>query len=421
MMLKLKWETDFQKTELGEIPREWKIKELGDIFDVFSGKRPPHVKDDEKFEIWGSNGFMGFTSDYNSIGEILITGRVGTLGHVFYLPEDTKIWVSDNALIIKKPNDSDAITKFYFYNLNARSEEIIELNVGSTQPLLTQRDLKLLKVPHPPPDEQDRIAAVLSWFDDLIENKKRQNEILEKTAMAIFKSRFVDFEPFRDAGMEYSEELGREVPRGWEVRLIGKLCEMNNGISYTGKEKHAEYVDGSFIFITLNNAVEGGGFKPVYAWIKSSRIKERHYVKEGDLIIPNTEQTKDERLIGSPGIVYFPPDYPLSKGVFSHHITRIVPKDEFLTYFLYLYLKFTRDESASYATGTGVLGMDIKNFKRNKLVLLPPDPVLQRFHEIVEILFRKIINNEKEIMVLKKVRDDLLPLLVFGKLRVVEL
>ena len=107
--------------------------------------------------------------------------------------------------------------------------------------------------------------------------------------------------------------------------------------------------------------------------------------------------------------------------MFSHHITKITPKDKRLVYFLYLYLKFTREESASYATGTGVLGMDIKNFKRNKLILLPPNSILRRFHEMVEPLFKKIINNEKEIMVLKKARDALLPLLVFGKLRVVEL
>jgi len=48
----------------------------------------------------------------------------------------------------------------------------------------------------------------------LIENKKRQNEILEKVAMAIFKSWFVDFEPFKDEEFVYNEELGKEIPKG---------------------------------------------------------------------------------------------------------------------------------------------------------------------------------------------------------------
>ncbi len=56
----------------------------------------------------------------------------------------------------------------------------------------------------------------------------------------------------------------------------------------------------------------------------------------------------------------------------------------------------------------------------NEKILFPPSPILQKFHSLVQPLFEKIINNQKEIMILKKVRDALLPLLVFGKLRVEE-
>ncbi|RLG37983.1 MAG: hypothetical protein DRN91_03930 [Candidatus Alkanophagales archaeon] len=192
MSVEFKWETEFKKTEIGEIPRDWEVRKLRDLFKIESGRRPPEVNDNGKFEVGGANGFMGYTTSYNYCGEFLITGRVGTLGHVFYIPENIKIWVSDNALIITK-DKNEAAAKFYFYHLKTRKEEIEELNVGSTQPLITQRDLKEIKVPHPSPPEQSRIATVLSWFDDLIENKKRQNEILEKVAMAIFKSWFVDY------------------------------------------------------------------------------------------------------------------------------------------------------------------------------------------------------------------------------------
>jgi type I restriction enzyme S subunit len=279
--------------------------------------------------------------------------------------------------------------------------------------------LESVKVPYPSQPEQNRIGTVLSWFDDLIENKKRQNEVLEKTAMAIFKSWFMDFEPFKDE--EFVDSPLGEIPKGWEVKPIGELAEVRNGLSYSGKEKFGESVDGSYVFITLNNAVEGGGFKPVYAWIRSDRIKEHHFLREGDLIIPNTEQTKDERLLGSPGIVFFPPDYEGDKGVYSHHITKIYPFEHKHKLFLYLFLRFTREDSASFATGTGVLGMDIDNFKKNKLVVIPSKPILEEFHTVVEPLFRKLILNQKQIMVLRKVRDVLLPLLVFGKLRVEEI
>ncbi len=273
-------------------------------------------------------------------------------------------------------------------------------------------------VPYPPLAEQSRIAQVLSYFDDLIENKKMQNKVLEEMAMAIFKNWFVDFEPFKDGEFVYSEELGKEIPKGWEVKAIGEIAKLTNGLSYSGKEKSEEPVEGCLIFITLNNAVEGGDFKPEYAWIKSERIKEKHIINEGDLFIPNTEQTKDERLLGSPGIVVFPPDYK-GQGVCSHHITKISVFDSKHKFYLYLYLKFTREESASFATGTGVLGLDVDNFKKNKLIIIPPrKTILEKFNSLVEPLFQKIILNQKQIMTLKKIRDTLLPQLVFGKLRV---
>jgi type I restriction enzyme S subunit len=237
--------------------------------------------------------------------------------------------------------------------------------------------------------------------------------------MAIFKSWFIDFEPFRDGEFVYSEELGKEIPKGWEVKKIGELAELTNGISYKGDEKYEEPIDDGMIFITLNNILRGGGFKTEYSWIKSERIKEHQTLNEEDLIIANTDMTQEAKVIGSPAIVVFPSDYK-GKGVYSHHITKITPKKREFKFFLYSYLKITQNENATFSTGTNVLGLDIDNFKRNKIVILPPSHILQSFHSLVEPLFQKIILNQKQIMTLRKIRDTLLPLLVFGKLRVEE-
>ncbi len=124
--------------------------------------------------------------------------------------------------------------------------------------------------------------------------------------MAIFKSWFIDFEPFKNQEFVYSEELEREIPKGWEVKPIGEIVDLQKGISYKGSEKFNEPVDDGYVFITLNNIIniiEGGRFKTNYAWIKSNRIKNQHLLKEGDLIFANTEQTKSGRLLGSPAIV----------------------------------------------------------------------------------------------------------------------
>jgi len=108
---------------------------------------------------------------------------------------------------------------------------------------------KALQIPviYPPLAEQSRIATVLSYFDDLIEVKKRQNEILEKTAMAIFKSWFIDFEPFKDGEFVYNEELGKEIPKGWAVKRLGDVAEILMGQSPPSKFYNEEGIGIPFI------------------------------------------------------------------------------------------------------------------------------------------------------------------------------
>jgi type I restriction enzyme S subunit len=435
-MVKFRWEKDFKRSNIGnlmidsndtghyifsggldgEVTQDWSFESIAKDFNVNSGQRVS-PGEEGAYPVYGASGFSGYDKNFLIEEEALITGRVGTIGEVFYVREKNS--VSDNALYITKKS-KDANIKFLYFILKLVFQNIEDvLNVGTTQPLIKQSEVKKFILPFPEPQEQSRIASVLSWFDDLIENKKRQNELLEETAEALFKSWFIDFEPFKKEKFKNSE-MGK-IPKGWEVKPISEIADIGNGVSYNGREKFVERVDGSYIFVTLNNAIEGGGFKPEYAWIKSDRIKEKHFVEEGDLIIPNTEQTKDERLLGSPGLVFFPPDYNEKKGVYSHHITKISPSDPRYISYLYLFLKFTREDTSSFHTGTGVLGLDIKNFRANKIIICPSMSVLEKFHSLTEPLFAKIIKNHKQIMVIRKIKNTLLPLLVFGRLRVEEI
>lgn len=104
-------------------------------------------------------------------------------------------------------------------------------------------------------------------------------------------------------------------------------------------------------------------------------------------------------------------EYVIGRGV-------AVLRSKYWSY-LFLYLAFDKERLKSYERGTtyeAITKEELSSFP----ILLPPSPILQKFHSLVQPLFEKIINNQKEIMILKKVRDTLLPLLVFGKLRVEE-
>jgi len=438
-MLKFRWETEFKETEIGEIPKDWEVYPLSEVVeDAIVGSTP--LKKISKY--WANGTIPWLTNKEVEYGKINYIEDTEEKVNVIALEETNLRLVPPNSLIVsftasvgkvvinKVPITTNQqfisfvlksipdTVKYlgYFFLLN---RELIESFSGATPFSFITKE-KALQIPiiFPPLSEQSHIATVLSWFDDLIEVKKKQNEILEKTAMAIFKSWFIDFEPFRDGEFVYSEELGKEIPKGWEVKKLGEVVRIFKGISYKSDEKYQEYIEGSYVFITLDNFMRGGGFKTEYSWIKSERIKPSHLVKESDLIIALTDMTQDAQVVGAPAIITLPKGFEV--GVISLDCMKIDPITEHLKYYLYIYLKNTQEENSTFANGVNVLHLIINNFLSGKLILIPPSHILQSFHSLVEPLFQKIILNQKQIMTLRKIRDTLLPLLVFGKLRVEE-
>jgi type I restriction enzyme S subunit len=403
----------------GKIPLDWEMKKINDDYEVNTGRRvSPNLNG--SVPVYGASGFSGYSNDFITDGDTIVTGRVGTLGQFFFVKN--KADISDNALYITTRKRGSNLKFLYYFMKNVLKDIDEVLNVGTSQPLIKQSEMRRFLIPFPREEEKSRITDVLTYFDDLIENKEAQNNILGKTAIAVFRNWFINFEPFKDGGFQGS--LLGEIPKGWEVKPIGDIANLKNGFPYTGKEKFGEPVEGGHLFITLNNVTQGGGFKPKYFWIKTSKLQERHLLDEGDLIMTNIHfgvgGLEAGRLMATPALVTFPFDYKQKKAAYSMDITRILPLEDSYKFYLYLYLVITREDSVSFSTGTGVLHLDIKNFKRNKMVVCPPSQILAKFASLVQPLFQKIASNQKQIAVLRKIRDTLLPLLVFGKLRVDE-
>ena len=125
-------------SELGELPEGWSVSKFENLVKISTGKgiNKRDYQDDGKYPIIGANGVMGYYSNYNIEGFKILTGRVGTLGTVRISKE--KAWTSDNVLIceplkIEYSHYGYFIMKGFDYN---------SLNRGSTQPLITQTDLK---------------------------------------------------------------------------------------------------------------------------------------------------------------------------------------------------------------------------------------------------------------------------------------
>lgn len=439
-MVKFKWETEFKETEIGEIPKDWEVKKVEDMAEVSGGTTPSTKKKeywdgdvpwitpkdlaeyDYRYITRGERNISKKAVEECSMriyppGTILLTSRA-PIGYVAIAKTHLTTNQGFRNII---PKDNKISSEYLYYLFKKMKNYLENIAGGSTFPELSGSTLKQVKIPYPPPQEQHRIATILSWFDDLIENKRRQNEILENMAMAIFKSWFIDFEPFQDEEFVYSEELDMEIPKGWEVKPIGEIAEITKGISYKSDEisdtkETKEYV----VFITLKCFKRGGGFRPEYKYyLPTAKSRTKNVsVTDGDLIIGITDMTPDAKVVGAPALVVIPPWE--NSGMISLDCAKI-QTDSYLKEYLYLFLKLTQQENSTFANGVNVLHLNTKLFEQSKYVLLPPKPILDRFHSLVEPLFKKIILNEKEIMLLKKARDTLLPQLVFGRLRVVEI
>lgn len=166
----------FEESELGLVPRGWRVGAFSDVCAISSGKRPPDRSDTATDEcsipLYGGAGLMGYTSASLFDVPKVVTGRVGTLGkvHIAYPP----FWASDNVLVVT-PKDKSLFTVVLHW---LRSVDVLALNRGSTQPLLTQRDLGAQLGVIPPCSVVSEFEEVMAPLYRLIREQEQQAQTL---------------------------------------------------------------------------------------------------------------------------------------------------------------------------------------------------------------------------------------------------
>jgi type I restriction enzyme S subunit len=163
-------------SELGEIPEGWEVRTLGDLVEVTSGKRPDvrHSEPSQQATVplWGGNGPMAFVPEALVDEPILLTGRVGTLGSVFRIT--TPCWPSDNTLVVRAKQA--AFFEYLFHQL--QQIDFASLNRGSTQPLLTQGDLKRQLILMPVTEVLNSFSGFVGILYKRIDESERESRIL---------------------------------------------------------------------------------------------------------------------------------------------------------------------------------------------------------------------------------------------------
>ena len=184
---------------------------LGDISTMKYGKLPPKHINEGNYPIWSGYRYVGKCNEFNcNKGDIIIVARgVGGTGDVKIAKEDCYL----TNLSIQVKLDKNICQPEYFYYSYLLSN-LKYLDSGSAQSQITIEDLKRLEVTLPPLEQQHKITDILKSIDEKIELNRQINDNLEQQAQALYKSWFVDFEPFKD-GEFIESELG-QIPEGWQ-------------------------------------------------------------------------------------------------------------------------------------------------------------------------------------------------------------
>lgn len=338
-------------------------------------------------------------------GDVIISAR-GTVGEIATIPFPMAFNQSCYGLRAKK----EIVTADFLYYLIKHNIHILKKNThGSVFDTITRDTFAGIEVDIPDIDAQSKIAGILSNIDEKIEVNVRINENLEQQAKALFKSWFVDFEPFNGT-----------MPPDWEIVPLEKIADFQNGYAFKSKELLNEPGSDCYQVFKQGHIARGGGFitDGTKSWYPKSLTStlEKFVLKKGDILMAMTDMKDNVAILGNTAIMPLDDEYIVNqrvghlrangyKGVTSPFIYLLTNSKDFLV------------DLRSRANSGVQVNLSSSEIKASQTVL-PSEEVNNTFSEITSPMFEVIINNQIENQRLAQLRNTLLPKLMSGELDV---
>ncbi len=348
-----------------------------------------------KYPVIASTSIKAYHNQYKVKAPIVVTGRSGSLGKVQYVDEDG--WPLNTALYAKDFHCNNP--KYVYYFLQTMHLE--RYNAGVGVPTLNQNHLHSLKILIHDLPTQQKIASILSAYDNLIQNYKKQIEALQTAASELYKEWFVRF---RFPGYQ-TTKFENGIPEGWKVERLSNYCKITDGTHDTPLQ-----VEEGIPLVT-GKAVKKGEIDfsiPYNISIEDhEKIKKRSGLKTGDILFSNIGT------VGNSCLVEYDREFSVKN--------MIIFKPETIEKSMYLYYLITSDScqqlfsAQTNGSTQQFLGLD---FMRNFKILVPENSIISEFGKKQEVIYAKIRNLRKQITNLTQQRDLLLPRLMSGKLEV---
>lgn len=348
----------------------------------------------------------------------LIMAREAPVGNVAMVPSGLHPCLGQRTLLIRC-NQTKCVPSYIAYLLNGPQVQakIQGMTNGAIVAHLNMKDVRTLPIPDiPSRPTQRKIAAILSAYDDLVQNNQRRIRILEEMAQNLYLEWF---EKFRFPGHEctnFNDSMFGKIPSGWNLANISDIAIIHRGRSYKGTELADE---GGLPFINLKCIERDGGFR--YSGIKryTGSFKESQVVHAGETVMAITDMTQERRIVARVGRVS---RLDANYGIFSMDLVRIASKGNLPDTYLYAMFRWSSfaDEVKQHANGANVLHLLPDRIGDYRFVC-PTSDVAAKFGEIVSplLLLRDVL--EQKNSTLRRTRDMLLPRLISGELDVFEL
>lgn len=412
---------------------KWKQKPLGEVTAFMSKGIPPKYMDAESSSTirvlnqkCNRNFMISYTESRlhnNAIkpvprekllrnGDVLInstgTGTAGRVAQILKVPMPTTI---DGHMILLRPaKELDFL--YYGYAIKAQQAKIEGLAEGSTGQTEINRKRLQEEIVIPYPEDlrvQHNIGYFLMEIDDKIELNNAINNNLEKQAQALFKSWFIDFEPFNGA-----------MPSDWEVVPFEKIIDFQNGYAFKSKELLNKPSSDCYQVFKQGHIARGGGFIPdgTKSWYPKRLASnlEKFVLKKGDILMAMTDMKDNVAILGNTAIMPVDNEY-----IVNQRVGRLRTNGyKGITYpFVYLLTNSTDFliDLRSRANSGVQVNLSSAEIKASQTIL-PSEKVNRAFSEITLPMFDAFISNQLENQSLAQLRDTLLPKLLSGELDV---
>jgi type I restriction enzyme S subunit len=306
------------------------------------------------------------------------------------------------------PDKSKSDLHFVKYSLDLMRNKFLSVSRGATQDNLSLD--KLLSFPILAPDviEQRRIGAILSAYDELIENTQRRIKILEEMSLSLYREWFVHFRYPGHETVPLVDSLLGPIPQGWKVGRLGNFVEFKSGFAF---KSVGFSQDGEHRLVTIRN-VQDGSFKPECDSLMSdlpTKLPAHCILSDCDILLSLTGN------VGRVCLVYG------GKFYLNQRVSRLIPLDSIDWAMTYCMFRDPEMRTKLEQLSNGVAQQNLSPILASSMEsVLPPKIVRENFARIAEPMIKRIVQLYSASQNLRLTRDLLLPRLLSGQISLPE-